>query len=300
MTSVPITNEEQWRALRQKHVGCSEISALFNEHQQMTKYELWYIKKGLLDAPDLSDNSRVFWGTILEPAIADGAARLNGWNVRKVRRYLSSDTVEGFGGSLDYEIVSHDDGPGALEIKTADWIVAKNWEDGAPPLSYMLQLQGQLALTGREWGAIAVLIGGNDLRVFQHKRRPKTIEIIEQAVAEFWQSIRDNKPPPPDFLADAETIGRLHQSVEGGKFLDLSTNNRIPELCDAYHAAGIAEKDAEKRKDAAKAEILTIMGDAETAACGSFRLSAKVVAGAHLEYERKAYRNFRLTKQKEA
>src|ERR1700761_6912731 len=76
MTSITINSPEHWHELRAQHVGCSEIAALFGEHQHLTPFELWHIKNGTLPAPYLGDNDRVFWGTTLEPAIAAGAAKL--------------------------------------------------------------------------------------------------------------------------------------------------------------------------------------------------------------------------------
>lgn len=293
-----VLTESEWHVLRAKHVGASEVAALFDAHPHMTRFELWHIKAGNLPRPDLDDDERVFWGTVLEPAVALGVAKRTGWNIRKVRRYLVSDTVPGMGASLDYEIVAHERGPGVLEIKTVDSLQFRTWDDGELPLHYELQLQHQLAVTGRSWGCVGVLIGGNALRLYERERRPKTIAKIEKAVAAFWQSIAEAKPPQPDFATDAEAIAALYQSVIDGKVIDLTGDNRLPELCAAYQAAAKDEKEAAARKEAAKAEILTKIGDAEIAICGDFKISAKTVSGGIVTYERKPYRSFRLSESK--
>lgn len=300
MTTLPVRDEAHWKDLRAQHVGGSEVAALFGEHAQITPFELWHRKAKNIPEPDLSDNERVMWGSILEPAIAAGVSKKRDWTVRKVRRYLSNPEV-GLGGSLDYEVVAQANrGPGVLEIKTADWLVAKQWEDGEPPLSYMLQVQSYLALTGRSWGCMAVLVGGNDLRLFEYERRPATIQIIETKVREFWQSIRDGKEPKADFAKDAATVSALYASTEEGKIIDLSTSNRAPELIANYQKAAADEKDAETRKKAAKSELLTLIEDAEVALCGLAKISAKMIKGSHIEYDRKDYRDFRVTAKKAA
>lgn len=298
-TTIQLRDDAHWRELRSKHIGGSEVAALFGEHAQVTPFELWHRKIGNIPEPDLSDNDRVMWGTILEPAIAAGVAQKTGWTVRKVRRYLSNADI-GLGGSLDFEVIGNDRGPGILEIKTADWMVAKNWEDGTPPLAYMLQVMSYLSLTGRSWGCMAVLVGGNDLRLFDFERRPKTIELIEAKVRDFWQSIRDNKEPKPDFAKDAATVGAIYASTEEGKVIDLNGSNRAPELIAQYQQAAADEKDAENRKKAAKAELMTLIGDAELAYCGFSKISAKMIKGAHIEYDRKPYRDFRVNERKAA
>lgn len=273
------------------------MAALFGEHQNFTKFELWNRKAGKISEPDLSDNSRVLWGTLLEPAIAQGVAVKTGWKVQKVHRYYSDPDTRS-GASLDFEIIANERGPGVLEIKTADWLVTRNWVDGEPPLSYELQLQHQLALTGRSWGVMAVLVGGNDLRLFEYERRPKTIDAISAEVRAFWQSIADNKPPTPNWEEDGETISKLYNKVEDGRVIDLGENNRACDLVATYKAAAQVEKAAAEQKDAAKAELLTIIDSAERALIGGFSVSCKMVAGAHIEYDRREYRSFRVTEKK--
>ena len=299
MTTIPIASDEQWRALRAQHVGGSEVAALFGEHAQVSRFDLWQRKAGKVAEPDLSDNERIFWGTMLEPAIAQGVAAKTGWQIKKVRRYHSMLPELGLGGSLDYEVVAHERGPGILEIKTADWLVVRGWEEGEPPLSYELQVQAYLACTGRAWGCMAVLVGGNDLKLFHYDRRPATIDIIKREVAAFWESIRENKPPAPDFAKDGATLARLHASAAAGKVVDMSGSNRLPDLIAAYQEGAAQEKAGKAAKDAAKAEMLTLIDDAEKVLCGNATISAKMVAGAHVEFDRAPHRDFRINVKKD-
>ncbi len=182
------------------------------------------------------------------------------------------------GGSLDYEIRTADKGRGVLEIKTADWLVAKRWVYG-PPLAYELQIQAYLALTGWSWGVMAVLVGGNDLRLFEYERRAKTIDLILNKVSEFWRSIEDNTPPKPDFSKDHEAISTLYGTAEAGKVVDLSSSNRLPELIEEYQSQAEHKRESERRTKAAKAELLTLIGDSEIATCGDYRIKAGLVNG---------------------
>lgn len=298
MRTIRIESDAHWRDLRKKHVGGSEVAALFGEHAQVSRFDLWQRKAGKVEEPDLSENERVFWGTILEPAVAQGIASKTGWRVQKVHRYHSMLPELGLGASLDYEIVAHERGPGVLEIKTADWLIVRDWDEGEPPLAYELQVQAQLRCTGRAWGAIGVLVGGNDLRLFEYERRPRTFEIIDREVLEFWASIVANKPPKPDFARDSETISKLYRDVEAGKFIDLTGSNRAPELIADYVRGRDQEKEGSAVKDAAKAELLTLIGDAERATCGKATISAKTVAATHISYDRKAYRDFRISEKR--
>ena len=299
MSAIEISLPPDRVAVRARHVGASEVAALFGASPYLTRFELWHIKRGTLPSADLSEDDRIFWGTVLEPAVARGVADLRGWNVRKVRRYIVHPAIAGMGASLDYEVVAHERGAGCLEIKTVDGLAFRNgWEDGEPPLHIELQLQHQMACTGRAWGAIAALVGGNTLKVYERTRRPGTIARIEAAVADFWGSIEAGQEPRPDWAADGAAIAALYRDATPGKVVDMSDDNRLPHLCAEYRRAADAEKVASEAKDAAKAEMLTKIGDAAKVVCGPYTISAGTVAAAQVAYERKAYRGFRITERK--
>ncbi|KKJ75412.1 hypothetical protein WH95_18375 [Kiloniella litopenaei] len=285
---------------RVKYIGASEVAAVFNLSPFLTKFELWHRKAGNIEESRLDDN-RTQWGNILERAIAMATAEKTGWNINKVHRYLTHKTIEGMGASPDFEIISHNRGPGALEIKNVDWQIFKEWPDHKPPIYYQLQLQQQLSVMGRSWGAIAVLIGGNQLEVFEYSRHEKVIQKIENGIAEFWQSIRDNKEPSPDFRTDADTLSLLYRSG-GGEAINMRGDNYIKELCARYVEASQKEKNWTKERKAAKAEILTKIGDASVAFVDDYRLLAGEVKDVEIPaYTRRGYRNLHVSPmQKEA
>jgi putative phage-type endonuclease len=269
----PIKSEAHWRSLRATHVGASEVAALWGEHPQISKFDLWHRKKGNIAEPNLSEDERVFWGIILEPAVAQGVAKIKGWQVAKVTDYYESDNCTGLGASLDFKISApHRHTLGALEIKTADYLIWKSWE-GTPPLNYELQVQHQLAATGWSWGALAVLIGGNHLEIFEYDARPGVIKAIEDQVAEFWDSITENVPPKPDWAVDYQTIAKVYGYSGTQESIDLSSNNRIHELIAERQSAADTEKDGKQRREAASAEIMHMMDGAKLAIAGDFQIS---------------------------
>ena len=299
MGRIHVKNEAEWHELRAQNVGASEVAALFDCHDYMTHFELWHQKAGTIPPDDLSENDRVFWGSTLEPAIADGVRKRMGWTVRKIRTYWEHPTVKGCAASLDYEIVSHERGPGILQIKTTDKFAFMDWEDGDPPMQYELQVQQEMAVSGRSWGALAVLVGGNDLQIFIRDRHDPMIEKIEAAVANFWESIRERKEPTPDFDRDLDVIKGLPGFELSKSVIDLSKDNAAHALCAEYMECNAAEKQAKDRKDAIKAELYYKIGDAEKGIVGDYTISAKMTPGKRIEaYDRKPYRNFRLTQKK--
>lgn len=308
MPRIQINNDAEWHAIRAQHVGASEVGAVFDledidTHKFMTHFKLWHLKKGDYPAEDLSDNDRVFWGTVLEPAVAEGVRQKMGWTVRKIHTYWTSDRVKGMGASLDYEIVGHEKGPGVLQIKCCDGFAYRHWKDDdtgiiEPPMQYELQVQHEMAVSNRQWGVLAVLVGGNQLVLFERERHQPTIDRIEKAIADFWRSIKDNIEPMPDYDRDLEAIRALYAESESGKEIDLSTDNAAHSLCAEYKECTAAAKAANERKDAVKAELLYKIGTHEKAFIGPFTISSKMIREKHIEYDRKSYRDFRITEKK--
>lgn len=275
---IRIASTDHWHALRSHHVGGSEVPILFGESSRMTPYELWHIKKGLLPEPDLDETEHIFWGQVLEPAIAAGVARRTGWMVQKGEDYYSLRPELRLGGTPDYIVYCPDLGYGVLEIKNVERFMWARW-GREMPLAFQLQPQTYCGLTGYRWGAVAALIGGNQLELEVFEARSQTIEIIKRRVGEFWDSIEAGTPPAPDYAADADAIDALYSKTWPGRTVDLSGNNRLQELLWEYRVAAGAAGESQKRVKAAKAEIHHILGDAEMAVCGEYRIKAHQVGG---------------------
>ena len=280
MTLIPIPpTAAEWHALRAKHVGASEVAILFGVAPDYMPgvYSLWQTKAGRVPPPTV-DNPRTRWGLLLEEAIAAGAAESEGWDVQP-GRYASH---WGLGATLDRIIAAPGpnddgaDGPGVLELKNADWLVhRRSWGD-EPPLHILLQLQAQLLATGYSWGAVAVLIGGNELRVYRYAARKKLQAEIMQRVSAFWASVRDTRPPPPDGNDDTFRVLRVLEPEVVDEAIDLSNDNVAPVLCAEYLAAAEAAKAAEKRRKEAAAGLLEKLGGHRWARVPGFSLSQVV------------------------
>jgi predicted phage-related endonuclease len=270
---------EAWHALRARHVGASEVSILFDAAPDYMPglFSLWHIKAGKAPPPQV-DNPRTRWGLLLEDAIAAGAADREGWDVRP-GQYASLD---GLGATLDRIIASPGpndmgrEGPGVLELKNADWLQhARIWGD-EPPIHILLQLQAQLAATGYSWGAVAVLVGGNDLRIYRYSARPKVQADILRRVGAFWASIREGRVPQPDGNDDTFRVLRVLEPEVLDEAADLTSDNAAPILCAKYLTAAAEAKAAEERRKEAAAGLLAKLGGHRWAKVPGFKLSQAV------------------------
>jgi predicted phage-related endonuclease len=150
------------------------------------------------------------------------------------------------GGHPDRRVICPQRGPGILEIKTADWLVRKQWGD-EPPAHYLFRARPIRASTVVAWGDVLVLVGGNKLERFCYDFRPKIYAEIERRVADFWRSVEANDPPPADYARDLDTISALYR--EGtDDVVDLTADNLAHEAAAAFLFAKEARLEAEKKR----------------------------------------------------
>jgi len=296
------TDKQHWLACRTKDITSTEIAGLFGFSPYTTEFEIWHTKKSG-SVVEIEGNERMKWGTALQDAIAAEIAKEQGWTIRRMDEYMR-DTDLRAGSSFDFAI--GDDV--LLEVKNVDSLAYRdNWvehEDGniEAPLHIEIQAQHQLMVSGRSFAYIGALVGGNSLVLIKRDRNETVISSIKQKIAAFWASIESNTPPKPNFERDAKFIASLYNYADPGKLLDVRENESFLELAREHKRLGDIAKDAETKRDALKAQMLMVMGDAEKVEGGEFSISADIIGECEVAYTRKAYRNFKPTwrKQKES
>lgn len=286
MTKITVRDEAHWHELRAKHIGGSDVAALFGLSSFSTRWQMWMEKSGKLAAEDLSKNKVIQAGKHLESGIASWAAEIWGWNISKVEEYHTADDCEGMGATLDFALSSGV----PLEIKwnsgfTGDWKYEGDTIVEAPE-KYILQVQHQLACYGTDADhAWLVVLINNEPRRMKIPRHDGIIASIKQEVSEFWQSIRDGVEPDPDFNLDADAINRL---MDQTPLTDVTLDDENAILFTKYIDAAATEKLAKEAKEAAKAELMLLakakMDGANTALekaivrCGDHKMSITTVA----------------------
>jgi predicted phage-related endonuclease len=258
---------------RANHVGASEVAALFDASPWLTKFELYHRKAGTIATPDFGGNERIEAGIRLEPAIIEWAC--DKWGYAPDLPTQRLDNGAGLGGHPDRIVVCPERGRGILEVKTADWLVAKGWGE-EPPLNYQLQVMTYVGLAGCEWGDLIMLIGGNELRRFQIEFRPKLYAEIEARVAAFWHDVEAGRAPKPDYTRDGDTISALH-TPGTDETIDLKGDNLAAIAAAEWLAADEACKAAAQRRDAARAELAEKLGEAGTALLEGFVVKSPTV-----------------------
>lgn len=307
METIKPKSKKHWLELRSQDITSTEISALFNASPYLTEFELWHRKKNKT-VIELEENERMKWGNILEEAIAEGIADEQNWMIMPMKEYIRDEELR-IGSSFDFRIEDHIDQKGIqppelLEIKNVDSLQFKQkWiekEDGdyEAPLHIEAQIQHQLLVSGMNIAYIGVLIGGNNLKLLKRERNENIMEGIRTLTKVFWKSVDENKPPEPNFESDANFISSLYGYSEPGKVCQLDDNQKAIEMMGEYGGIGDDIKGLEAKRKAIKAELLTMIGDSEKAYGDQYTISAGMVGPTHVEYDRKGYRLFKITRRK--
>jgi putative phage-type endonuclease len=274
-------DRETWLSIRQSGIGSSDAAAAVGLNPYKSQLELWMEKTGRLNTaqdaeaqPSVEeDNGPLFWGTVLEPIVAEHYAKRTGHKVRRVNAVLQHKDYPWMLANLDREVAGSEEVQ-ILECKTAGINGAKLWRDGVPEY-VQLQVMHQLAVTGRAAADVAVLVGGNELRIFRLQRDEALIERLIALEAEFWRYVEDDTPPPADASDSAERALRNLYPDDDRQVLDLSDR---PELVDAFEQLQAVRSildDTKQQEAQLKHQLQQAMGTASEALFPDGRITWK-------------------------
>lgn len=216
---------ERWLEERRGGIGSSDASTVMGVNPWKTPLQLYAEKLGLEE--DAGASEAAYWGTKIEPLVLARFADETGRKVLKAGALLRSKLRPWQLCTLDGVQVAEDDrGPGVVEAKCTSLV--ERWDDGVP--AYVtVQVQHQLAVTGYNWGSVAVLFNGREFFWKDFERDEEMIAEMIKIESDFWQRVSLLEPPDP--LAsddDRRIIAKLFPEdidpspvVLPGEFIDL-------------------------------------------------------------------------------
>ena len=193
LVSTKEMSREEWLQWRNRGIGSSDAPVAVGMSRYKSPLELWMEKTGRKMQEDISNKDAVFWGTTLEPIVASVYAEKTGKKVRRVNSVLQHPEYPFMLANLDRIV----EGGGVLEIKTAGLRSQGQWEEGVP-LAYQIQVLHQLAVTGKAWADVAVLIGGQEFRIYRIERDEERIAQLVELETVFWNHVAKDTAPEVD------------------------------------------------------------------------------------------------------
>lgn len=267
-------DHEKWLEARTLGIGGSDAAVIMGMNRYKSPYQLWLEKTGQAEAPDLSGNQYVYWGTKNESNIADWFQEETGKKVKRLGT-LRSKEYPFMLANVDRTVVGENAG---LEIKTAGVRQYRKWKDDEIPDAYYCQCLHYMAVTGTDYWYIAVLLGGNEAKWKRIERNEEDIQHLIMAETDFWKLVEARTPPPVD--GSDSCAAALSAQYKGG---DPNYSIILPPDIDGVIASLEDDKaimDALKKQITEKENRLkALLGNAEEGTTDHYRVLWKTQAG---------------------
>ncbi|CAB1369535.1 YqaJ viral recombinase family protein [Denitratisoma oestradiolicum] len=257
----------QWLAIRKQGIGSSDAAAAVGLNPYYSPLELWMVKTGrdqaLPQVDPNDDSSPLYWGTLLEAVVASHYSKRTGNKVRRINAVLRHPELPWMLANIDREVVGSDE-VSLLECKTAGMNGAKLWREGVPEY-VQLQVQHQLAVTGKAAADVAVLICGQELRIHRIDRDQGLIDSLIRLEAAFWHFVETDTPPPADGSESAELALRCLYPQDLGTTLDFTQDRTLSATFADWINVRATLAEQEKVEAQLKQTLQQAMGDASRA-----------------------------------
>lgn len=257
-------DRNQWLEVRQGGIGSSDAATAVGLNPYKSALELWMEKTGRVapeaESPGMDDPR--YWGTLLEPFVADSYQQKTGRKVRRINAVLQHPTFNFMLANIDREVVGSPDVQ-ILECKTAGEFGSRLWRDGVPEY-VQLQVQHQLAVTNKQAADVAVLLCGQKLEIHRIERDDDLIARLILLETKFWECVQHDIEPPAD---GSESSARaLRQLYLGNDMaLDFSQNEALCGVFTSLSALKGELEEKERQAEQLKQTIQQAMGDASRA-----------------------------------
>lgn len=233
-----MSEEETWHFNRRLGIGGSDIGAILGFNKYKTPLQVWKEKVGEV-GPDEAGEA-AYWGTQLEPVVAQEYSKRTGFKVQRVNRIIQHPIMAWMAANIDRIVWQNGKMPVVkndirskhlLECKTTNPF-AKDWgeeETDEIPNSYNLQCTWYLIILNADICDVAVLIGGQKYSQYRVVRNPKLEAMMIQRARQFWfDNVIAGVPPKPTALNE---VNECFKRDNGNSILaDCDTQESITEL----------------------------------------------------------------------
>lgn len=270
-----------WLAQRMSGIGASEAAAALGVHPRKSPLELYLEKTGQLERERDGETEAMRWGKYLEEPIARIYERKTGLAVVRrevfLRRegeplFATLDGVTDAGYPVEFKTI----GPFNREYQDACG------EEGSDqlPLPWLIQAHQQMLLADAERVDFAVLIMGQDHRLFTVQRNADLIERMVAGLMAFWAKVERRQPPDPSLPWDNRLTALARPCPAGAVGLDASlaeTADELALIADQLKDVNATARDLKDRKDALEVRIKAALGDASFGMLPDGRLVSRKV-----------------------
>ncbi|WP_328465474.1 YqaJ viral recombinase family protein [Actinoplanes sp. NBC_00393] len=238
-------DRDTWLTARRQGIGSSDVAAILGVADRNTAVHVYRDKRGELvdDAGEAA-----LWGHLLEDPVAREWSRRQRSVVQRVGLIAHVDEPWRMA-TLDRQVLECPMDRDvktrcALEVKCRSAFKAKRWANANVPDDVLAQVTWQLAITGYDHIHVAVLIGGNELKMAVVEREQAMEDYVLGEVRRFREEHLLAGVEPDWDLSKAQSLidmdSLMHQDRVGE--LDLTEIGEVIEYAKRSAAKSAAEK----------------------------------------------------------
>lgn len=188
-------DKKQWLLNRRSYLGGSEISAIAGLNPYKTAVDI-YLEKISDEAPEEITSEAAHFGILLEDIIAKEYARRTNNTVTIHQEVIRHPEYPFIGANIDRWV---NDGEFILECKTTSLMQRDKWgEEGTDsiPEHYLLQCAYYAMICDKPKVDLAVLIGGQNFKLYQYNKNEALENHLLQIAKNFWLNHVEKRIPP--------------------------------------------------------------------------------------------------------
>lgn len=253
-------NRQEWLRERKNYIGGSEIAAicgLSSFDKTALDVYLSKVNPAIVElTKDDPNYEAAYWGTKQEKIIAERYAeernviiQTQPTLIRHPKYPFIACNIDRWVGNREY----------ILECKTAHFYKMKKWGDLGTdqiPESYLVQVAYYAAICDVPKVDIAVLIGGQDFRIYTYNRDKNLEEKLIKIGVNFWHN-HIEKRIPPKCINTRDTFNLFPQS----NYQEIVAEDNIIEKLEELKMAKLAEEQIQENIEKLKVEIQEFMRD---------------------------------------
>lgn len=273
MTVEEMKDRDKWLMVRNLGLGGSDAGIVLGLSKWKSPFQLWLEKTGQVEAEDISDREYVYWGTVLEQAVADRFCELTGKKVRK-QGLLQNVEHPWMLASVDRIVIGEN---AILECKTANGFAEKDWQEDKLPNTYYCQLQHYMAVGGYDKAYIACLIGGNHFVWKEVERNEDDIKALIEIEEKFWTKVLTKTMPDVD--GSDSCTEALKEKFSGGNLEAIELDAAASAQIARYFILKEQADSIKTQMDTIRNGLCVSLGDNEYGYSDDHKVSWKVQAG---------------------
>lgn len=247
-------NKQEWLRERKNYLGGTDLAAICGLSPYRTALDV-YLDKTSDDIAE-NTNSAMRWGSLLEDVIAKAYSEDTGYDVTIEPNTIYHPSIKFLGANIDRWV---NNGTHILECKTAGFTKAKEWGDLGTdqiPESYLIQVAYYAAICNVSKIDIAVLIGGQDFRIYTYLKNNNLEDKLIKIACNFWYNHVEKKIAPK-CVNTKDTFNLFPQSNNK----EIIAKEGILAKLEELKKARLSEEEIQKTIERLKVEIQEFMQD---------------------------------------